>query len=978
MRNIFLKGIKPFFNLSKKTNRYLTGTELLLPMTLKKYFLLVFLLLPGIFPVGAQYSVTGRVMDKTAGKPLSDAHIILGHTSDTLKYAVVSTGDGTFFFSRVHQGKYLLQVIYLGYKTYQQPLTVEHDTHLGDILLEMDSLHIGEVTVTGQIPMAEQIGDTTQYNAMAYKTTQDASAENLVEKMPGIVIEDGKVQAHGEDVKEVLVDGRPFFDRDPMAALRNLPAEVIEKIQIYDKQSEQAEFTGFEDGNTRKVMNIITRVGMRNGTFGRIYAGYGTDNRYMAGGNINKFNKARRISVVGQSNNLNRQNFSSEDLLGVMSSSRLKNAGRRRTGGKGGGNQSMGGSNTGDFLVAPQNGITQTHALGINYSDEWGEKVEVTGSYFFNRTHNTASQLTNRNYISDRDSGQVYNEQEETGSFNTNHRFNLRLAYKINENNSILFRPRLTLQFNDGTSDVSGLTYDERRMINQTDNSFSSRLNGLNYSGMLLFRHRFKKKGRTFSININSGYNQSGGENAIYSINRLYKDTVFLDISNQQATLDANAWSIQTNLMYTEPVGKRSMIEVHYQQSYRPGISDKETWNYDPSADGYTLLDTLLSNKFDSRYSTREIGTGYLYHQGKLNLTTRISAESSRLERKETYPAVQQITNHYLKLQGLVLLRYRMGLGKNLNIVYRTNTSPPSVSQMQEVLDNTDPLHLRIGNASLSPSFKHNLFFRYSTVNRKSSSIFFIFLNGSMERNAIVSRTWTPMQDTTIAGNLIPAGIQLTRPVNVNGQWSIRNFITYGFPVLPIKSNLNLNFSASYNRNPGYINQSLNVSNNTSFSAGIVLSSNISENLDFTLSSRSKYNIIRNSLQKKNNYNYFIQNTRARLKWIFWRGFTFSTDVSQKLYTGLSSTLDQNYWIWNLGFGYKLFKDKKGEISLNVFDLLNQNQSISRKTRVNYVEDVQTEVLQRFFMLTFSYNLRSFPEAKLPPPGRPPFRKFKQ
>jgi hypothetical protein len=855
----------------------------------------------------------------------------------------------------------------------EKEVMIRSDLDLGTLMLTEDTVAIGEVRVEGRIPQAEQVGDTTQYNAAAFKVTRDASAEQLVQKLPGVVVENGKVQAQGEDVKEVMVDGRPFFDRDPMAALRNLPAEVIDKIQVFDKQSEQAEFTGFEDGNTRKVMNIITRPGMHNGTFGRFYAGYGTDNRYMAGGNVNFFRDARRISLVGQTNNINRQNFSSEDLLGVMSSGKKSRG--KPTGGRSGGPPF--GGNTSDFLVTPQNGITTTHAFGINYSDEWGKKIKVTGSYFFNRTENTALQQTLRSYVSERDSGQVYYEDERTGSTNTNHRFHLRFNYQIDDNNSILFRPRLTLQMNKGYSFVDGRTSLEEQPVNSTLNQFRSNLKGLNYSGTFLYRHKFEKKGRTLSFNVNSGYNYSKGDNTFYSVDTFFMKALLVNVNDQVSRLDADGWNVSGNVMYTEPLGKKSLLEIHYQQSYRPSLSDKETWNYDTLTLDYSLLDTLQSNKFSSRYTSREGGVGWLYRQGKLNLTTRLALESSTLYREETYPREGDLTNHYLRLQGMAFLLYRMAAGKNIVAKYSTSTNPPTAAQMQEVLDNSDPLHLRTGNADLAPSFRQNLFLRFSSVNRQKSTVFFLLLAATAESNAILTQTLTPSNDTVIAGILVPAGIQLSRPVNINGQWSLRSFLTYGFPVAALKSNINLNLTTQYSQQPGYINNNLNYARNTAFTLGFVWSSNISENLDFTLISRSNYNIISNSLQKAANYNYFKQTTTARIKWILRERWVLGSDLSQQVYSGLSAELDKNYWIWNLSGGVKVFKNRRGEIALQVADVLSQNRSILRQTTATYVEDVRTEVLQRYVMLTFSYNLRSFPGTTGKVPFQRPPREFR-
>ena len=345
-----------------------------------KLFTLLFSLFCSVSLFSQSFSVSGKIVDASTNESISAAHISLMHPWGDAYKTAVSNNDGTFEITGISKGGYKMQITYIGYTDFVSEITISNQNiNLGTLKLS-EGIELSEVEVTGKIPLAEQKGDTTQYNADAFKVMQDASAEELIEKMPGVVVQDGKVQAQGEDVKEVLVDGKPFFGNDPQAALKNLPAEVISKIQVYDQTSEQAAFTGFQDGETTKTINIITRPEMRNGQFGKVYAGYGYEDRYKGGGNGSFFNGDQRISIIGQSNNINQQNFSSEDLLDVTGSSRGRGRGR---GGRGGGGRggSRGGGSSRDFLVPQQGGIASTNAIGLNYSDQWGKKVEVSGSF---------------------------------------------------------------------------------------------------------------------------------------------------------------------------------------------------------------------------------------------------------------------------------------------------------------------------------------------------------------------------------------------------------------------------------------------------------------------------------------------------------------------------------------------------------------------------------------------------------------------
>ena len=360
--------------------------------------------------------IRGWVADSASGKVISGAHVILTRPSDGLSMTSVTGSKGGFYLNPPAGTRYSLHISYVGYGDFIKEVEFEGG------LLDLDTIRIvekdvllDEVEVKGQILPVEQKGDTTIYNADSYKTLPDASTEDMIRKMPGIIVEDNKVEAQGEEVKEVQVDGKEFFGQDPMMALRNIPAEVVEKIEVFDKLSEQAQFTGFDDGNTTKTINIITRAQYRNGQFGKLFGGAGTDERYKIGGTVNVFNEDQRISFIGQSNNVNEQNFSTQDLLGVIGTNTRGSSmgfrpggGSRPRGGMGGGRvgggpggmmRGLGMSSIDNFLVGKQNGISTTHALGINYQDAWGENWDITASYFFNRNGNDTRQYTNTEYF---------------------------------------------------------------------------------------------------------------------------------------------------------------------------------------------------------------------------------------------------------------------------------------------------------------------------------------------------------------------------------------------------------------------------------------------------------------------------------------------------------------------------------------------------------------------------------------------------
>ncbi len=938
---------------------------------MKQFFLYLFF---SVATVGgfAQGSVTGKLLDKNDKSPLIGASILLLNIPDSSLYKGITADlDGNFTIDAVASGKYILKISYIGYKNLIKNVEVtDVPLVLNTISLEQLGKDLKVVTVEDKAPTAVQKGDTTQYNASSYKTNPDASAEDLVTKLSGVTTNpDGSIQAHGEDVKKVLVDGKPFFGDDPSAVLKNLPADVIDKIQVYDDQSDQSKFTGINDGNTTKTINIITKPAMRNGTFGKVYAGYGYDDVYRGGGNINFFKGDRRVSVVAQSNNTNEQNFSADDLAGVASSSGGGGGrgGRGATGGgmQGGGGNYGGGGSANNFLVNAKNGISKTNALGLNYSDKWGKKITVSGSYFLNWSDNTATQVTNRRYLPISDTGQVYNENSVNNSTNINHRVNLRLEWKIDTSNSILITPKFSLQHNTGNSNLTSANTIGDETLNNSASSYGSTTDAYSLSNDLLLQHKFHKVGRTFSVDLSTSYNSTDADSKLNSSTYYYNDTsVFSSILDQKSTLAKKGSNIGVNVIYTEPLSLKSILQFNYANSFNTTENNKETYNYSAFNDTYNNLDTTLSNVFKSNYNTQKAGVGYRFNNPKLQFMAGVNYQYATLTSDQTFPYASNIDRNYQNILPNAMMRINFSAKKSLRIMYRTQTVQPSVDQLQNVLNNSNPTQLSIGNPDLKQNYENTVFLRYSSTNTDKGNSFFAVLSGTFTDNYIANSTYTASRDTVRDNITLLRGTQLTRPVNMNGYMNTRAFITYGFPVSLIKSNFNVNAMASYSKTPGLVNDIVNYSNGQTYGGGITLSSNISKQVDFTISTNASYNTVENSISKQSNTQYYNQTSKVKLNLIFLKNVVFATDLTNQFYKGLSAGYDQNYWLWNAGLGYKFLKNQQAEFRFTVNDILGQNTSITRNTTETYSEDVRTNLLQRYYMLTFTYNIKVYPVKK--------------
>lgn len=908
-------------------------------------------------------TISGTVTDQQTQSPLASATINLSSLSDTAsKQNTLTDSAGNFSFTGLSRDSFLISVSYVGYSAVSRIIAIDtSDIHLNIVVAPGASTDMATVIIQTTISPVSQKGDTLQINASQFKVNPDASGEDLVKKVPGITVENGQVKAQGENVQRVTLDGRELFGDDATAALRNLPAEIIDKIQIFDRLSDQAQFTGFDDGNTTKAINIITKVNMRNGQYGRVFTGYGTDDRYQAGGNATILKNNRKISLVGNFNNVNQQNFSQQDLLGVTNNAQGGGGPR----GGGGGNRGGGGfGNSGNFLVGQQNGINKTNAAGINYSDIWGKKLTVTGSYFFNNTGNATSQISNQQYFT----GTVFNQNTKSTSASNNNRVNMRVEWKIDSFNQIIFTPNLSFQNNNSNKNLTTTSFSNVKQLSTTINNTDAKRLGNNLNNNILYRHSFKKRGRTLSVNFNTSSNKTNGDVYTISTNTRFDslNNAIYSISNRFTGQANNSYSLSANLAYTEPLGKKSQLQLNYTPSYSNNKANQQTFLFNNTEGKYSLFDTSLSNRFDNTTKTQNTGVTYRYGDRDNQIAVGASYQFNTLTSNQDFPRAVNVNKSFQNILPNALVRLKLSARSNIRLFYRSSTNNPSVTQLSDVVNIINRPYITAGNPDLKQQYMHVINGRYTFTNTGKGLLFMgnIFYQAANDyiTNATVINSDTASKVVNVFTNAITLrpGEQLSYPINLNGYRNIRSFVTLAFPLKFIKSNLNMNGGISFSRQPGSINNAINVSKNTTYSSGIVIASNVSQYVDFTLSYTANFNTVKNALQKQLNSNYFQHVAGIQLNLLSKNGWFFQNDLNNQLYKGLAQGFNQIYTLWNMAAGKKFLKNKKGELKLSVFDLLKQNQSIIRNITATYYEDVQNKVLRQYFMLTFTYTLRNF------------------
>lgn len=972
---------------------------------------LLFALLTGTITLQAQtIFVTASVVDSATRSAVTGARVQLLRADSNLVTGTVADRNGVFVLKNVSAGQYLLSLQSVGYLTKITKVTIPEsiigkmDTlRLPPVRMTSNAVKTGEVEVSTTALRAEVRGDTTEFTAKSFKTDKNAVAEDLIRKMPGVEVDaSGTVKAQGENVRRVLVDGKPFFGDDPSAALKNLPSEIIDRVQVIDQMSDQAAFTRFDDGDRTKTLNIITNPAKRMGQFGKIYGGYGSntdqfDSRYTAGGNINFFNGDRRISLLGMSNNINQQNFSIQDILGLLGNNNnpmmrmMGSAGGAAAmrGMAGGGGQvfRMGGGggagSPGDFLVPQSDGITASHGLGLNYSDSWSKEVSVTGSYFVNFTNNDAQQSLLRQYfLADGVPPQTSTQGTVSNTQNMNHRINMRIEATLDSSNSLIITPRLTLQTNNRSTLTDRSTFvgsnGLQRTLNTTESDATSQTFGYSLGGDILWRHKFPTEGRTLSINLSPSYNYNLGQQINNSTNGFAApnqvgDLIFNNI-NQETPILGNTLGLGGNISYTEPLHDKGSLQASYNLNLTASASDRQVFDFNRSTGDYTERNNLLSNVFSSQYITHRPGLSYRYAFATgANLSVGVDYQAAFLNVAQQSPNRLDAAAAFYNFLPNASFNMRFGRTGNLRLNYRTFTNAPSIRQLQNVLDFSDPLRLYIGNPNLSQEFTHSIFANYGVFDMATANSMFFFVGVNITNDKIVNATTIATRDTAVLPEVrLPSGGQFTRPTNIaTGVWSGRAFGTYSFPWelwQGAKLNVNLGTGFTYSRDISVINAQNNNVDNYGVTPSLTLSSNISENLDFTISGRTAITIARNSLQSSLDNTFLVHNMYAKLNWVFWEGFLLSGDFTYISNNGLSDGFNQSIPLLSIGLG-KRFLDDKLEVKLSAFDALNQNAAISRSVTSTYIEDLQTVVLRRYVLLTLTYNLRSFGAGG----GMPPF-----
>jgi len=918
---------------------------------MRRNFLLFISLLFCLTAMAQRAQVSGRVLDSEEGEALAYATVqIMKSDSTSMVTGGTTNGRGAFAIKNVPVGNYIVKISYIGYHNFFRPLTVKEgqlEAQVGTVLLTPSSVMLQAAVVEGQVRQIEMKDDTLMFNANAFKVPEGSVLEDLIKKLPGVeVSEDGTIKVNGKTVSKILVGGKEFFGNDKSMAMKNLPSEIVDKVKTYDKQSDMARMTGIDDGEEETVIDLSIKKGMQNGWFGNIDAGVGTKERFAERLNVNRFTPGTQYSFIGNIGN---------------------------AGGRGGG---------GGVRTTWQGGLT----LALDRGD-W----EIAGNVRINGTKTDSRTATSsQNFIST--SASFSNSRNGSISKNHNIQGDFRIEWKPDSMTTINFRPNFSFGKNHSHSDGLSATfnddpYEDGRVgdpLDQFDlvpaaikvnrNLTGSRSEGENnsFGGRLIANRRLNNVGRNLSLQLNGTYSSS--ESRSFNLNDVnYYQQDRTQLTYRYRTTPNTNRSLSAGINYTEPlIAKKLFLQGSYRINYSKRRSEGTAFDM---GDVDALVDSIRSYgagflPFNyeqyadanlSRYTENENTVHNIDLQLRLvttyiNMNVGVSVEPQHQKVAYQYMGLDTVASrNFIRVSPTLNFRYRFTRQHQIRIRYRGNTQQPEMTSMFNMTDNSNPLNIRLGNPDLKPSFTNNVQIDYNNYVSTTLQSYTANLNFSTTSNSISQRTEYNAE----------TGGRITKPENINGNWSARGNFGFNTPLYNDNLFLNTSTSVGYNNNVGYIFQNNQTLTNKvrQLTAGERLSVNYRSDLfDVTAFGNLNYNHTRSELVPTNNRDTYDFSYGLSTNWNFADlGLGFSTDISMSSRRGYSAaSMNTNELIWNAQLSYRFLEGRKATISLQAFDLLHRRSNISRMISATSRSDTETNAINSYLMLHFIYRLNLF------------------
>lgn len=959
--------------------------------------ILCLMLLTGISAYAQNsFSLSLKLIDEKTGEPVgfATASLTVKGEKTASKY-VLTDSEGSASISKVKKGTYILKAELMGYKPYEQEITVDKTADLGTIKMKEDVevLDAASVSAVGNPIIVKK--DTIEYTASSFKTSDNDMLEDLLKKLPGVEVNsDGSITANGETIKKITIDGKTFFLDDPQLASKNLPAKMIEKVKVVERKSDQARFTGIDDGQEETIIDLSVYKGMMNGWFGNIMAGGGHDApekgyynsehkfmdegwRYQGAGIVGNFRENSQISIILNANNTNNRGFN--DLAGGMMRGMRGGMGR---GGFGGGN-----------------GITSSWMGGLNGAwDLFDGNMELSGNYLYNGSDSFVEEESKKiTYM--QDNSRLVNDNSGTSTTGTyGHRFGVRLDHEFNENTSVLFEPQFNFgggsfnEYSKFSSYTIAADEAEKKFTNQGYNTSYGSNENWSASGRLLLRQRLGKDGRTISFNASYSFSDNDMLSYNQSLTKALNPEGIMSIDpvNQKYVQNSKNSSLSGRLVYTEPLTKHLFMEANYQYSWNKSTSRKNAFNSgninDPVDDVDVPLiyqdkgetpDDLYSNSIINEYVNQRAGVSLTWQTEKLNAQIGASANPTNTYNKTNG---KEYDSFVVNWSPTARVRYRFSDYTNLMLNYNGRSSQPSTSQLMPVPDNTNPLNISLGNPHLKPYFNHNIRASFGYTNMQSFTSVNVNLSGGIVQDAITNAQWYDQ-----------AGVQYSIPVNGPGTGNANASIMVNTPLGKSDFSIMSMTNARYSQSTSYVGTGSldsgkyydaekvsfdydqfhkdfpDLGDTPAFvenriqTVGIMQSLRLTYRNDFvelvaggrTNMSKSFYTI--NAVNKNTTWS---NNASFEMNWTLPFGMNLISDLNYRWYNGYATPQEPEF-IWNAEIT-QLFFDNKCTLAIRAYDLLSQAKNLFVTDASNYHQETRNNTLGRYVVISFTYRFGTF------------------
>ncbi|MDQ7917550.1 outer membrane beta-barrel protein [Mesonia sp. MT50] len=912
---------------------------------LTQFFLLGFLL---IFASAEaqEYKIQGKVID-SENVALESATIYVETVKDSslVDYTITDV-DGSFVIEGSTDATEVnLYISFTGFQTYKKKYQLSENSMIntGSITLNLADNTLGEVVVQATKAPVSIKTDTLEFNASSFKTKADANLEEVLKKLPGVTVDkDGAVSVNGKKVSRVLVNGKEFFGDDPKIATKNLPKEIINKIQVVDTKTKSEEFTGKEGDSENKTINITIDEDKNKGYFARLTAGGGTDERYELSGIGNYFKDDLRVSILASSNNINSSGFTFDEVFDAMGRSAY----------------SIARSSNGSFSINGNSfggggGVTKSDNGGISLVNEWDDETELSANYFFNRGDTkTRTQIERENILPDRT--YFNNSISSSDRKNDNHRARFGFEFQPDTLTRISFRPNMTVNkgFSKSNSNTSSFGEDGNPINNAETEQFSN-LSSTNFSNRLNVTRKFGSKGGFISLGFDNTNNTSEEENVYFSSREIYDDLGNLeDTDIQDQFINQNTrkdeYSVRANTRL--PLSEKLSLDVSYSYTKSKGKSERLIYEKDDVTGEYDVLVDTLSNDFNSETFNHRPNIGLVYKDDKLRASISGGLENVRLKNEDLFSETS-FDNTYNNLYSNAYFRYKINKTKSIYFNYRNSRDTPSITQLQPVTNTTNPLNVVTGNPNLDPSLEHRMYMNFNNYDFKSRSGFYAYLGGNLTNDKVVAIT-TTNEDL----------VRTTTYTNVDGVYSM--FVGASLDkTITLESKNTIKIDAGVN---GNFSKDLGFSNGVKFDSNrYIVSPRVGVQYDIidVLTVEPSYDISFNnakySLNNTRDQNYINHDIALEVTSYWPKNFVFGNDISYRHLGNIAPGFKNDFVLWNMSLGYKVMGDD-GIFKVKVFDVLDQNISTSRNTGDDFVQDTQELVLEQYVMFSFTYKLSKF------------------